>query len=433
MEKLVREVIVNHLCELKLLSVHQHGFVNQKSCATNLLETLDILTEALNRGFCAVLVLLDFAKAFDRVKHELLMIKLKSYGFSEEILNWCSSFLKDRKQRVVLGSSVANYVDVISGVPQGSVLGPLFFVLFINDMPELVDHFCKLFADDSKLIAIIRNSVDQKVLQTDLDKLVDWSVKWKLGFNEDKCKVMNIGNSAIGKTVLSMKSSSGEIKELKETFVERDLGIMVNHKLNWKDQVDNAVQRAQNALVMLKRTFKHWNAKMFVKLYKAYVRPHLEYCAVAWSPFRKRDVFRLEQVQRRATKLVPKIRHMNYETRLANLELPTLEDRRRRGDLIQQFKFVKKVNTVNWFYGTLSGNGRDPVRPGTRAFNRSHQYQMNSQFTRIDRRVHFFTNRVVNDWNELTSNVVSAETVNMFKNRLDKFRKSKKVTVIASP
>ena len=113
---------------------------------------------------------------------------------------------------------------------------------------------------------------------------------------------------------------------------------------------------------------------------------------------------------------------MNYETRLANLELPTLEDRRRRGDLIQQFKFVKKVNTVNWFYGTLSGNGRDPVRPGTRAFNRSHQYQMNSQFTRIDRRVHFFTNRVVNDWNELTSNVVSTETVNMFKNRLNKFQ-----------
>ena len=129
-------------------------------------------------------------------------------------------FLSDRKQRVVLGSSIAKYVDVISGVPQGSVLGPLFFVLFINDMPELVDHFCKLFADDSKLIAIIGNSVDQAVLQSDLDKLVDWSVKWKLGFNEDKCKVMNIGNSAIGKTVLSMKSSSGEIKELNETLVE---------------------------------------------------------------------------------------------------------------------------------------------------------------------------------------------------------------------
>ena len=202
------------------------------------------------------------------------------------------------------------------------------------------------------------------------------------------------------------------------------LGIMLNHKLNWKDQVDNAVQRAQFALVMLKRTFKHWNAKMFVRLYKAYVRPHLEYCVVAWSPFRKRDVFRLEQVQRRATKLVPKLRNMNYESRLANLELPTLEERRRRGDLIQQFKFAKKVNTINWFYGNLSGDGRDAPKPSTRSFSRSHQYQMNSQFTRMDRRAHFFTNRVVNDWNDLTSNVVSAETVNGFKNRLDKYRKS---------
>ena len=147
---------------------------------------------------------------------------------------------------------------------------------------------------------------------------------------------MNIGNSTIGKTELSIKSSTVEIKELNETLVEGDLGIMLNHKLNWKDQVDNAVQRAQCALVMLKRTFKHWNAKMFVRLYKAYVRPHLEFCVVAWSPFRKRDVFRLEQVQRRATKLVPKLRNMNYESRLANLELPTLEVRRRKGDLIRK-------------------------------------------------------------------------------------------------
>ena len=101
-----------------------------------------------------------------------------------------------------------------------------------------------------------------------------------LGFNEDKCKVMNIGNTALGKTVLSMKSSFGVTMVLNENFVERDLGVMLNHKLNWKDQVDHAVQRAQNALVMLKRTFKHWNARIFAKLYKAYVRPHLECRAV---------------------------------------------------------------------------------------------------------------------------------------------------------
>jgi hypothetical protein len=433
MEKLVRSVIVNHLCENKLLSIHQHGFVNRKSCATNLLETLDIITEALNRGFSAVLVLLDFSKAFDRVLHELLLIKLESYGLNDDLLKWCKSFLTGRKQRVVLGDSVADYVDVISGVPQGSVLGLLFFVLFINDMPELVEHFCKLFADDSKLIAIIRNSFDQKVLQSDLDKLVEWSVKWKLSFNEDKCKIMNIGCSPLGKTFLSMRTCTGEVKTLTESSVERDLGIMINHKLNWKDQVDHAVQKAQNALGLLKRTFKHWDAEMFVKLFTVYVRPHLEYCNVVWSPYRKREIFRLEQVQRRATKLVPQIKFMNYESRLANLGLPTLEWRRQRGDLIQQFKFVKGINRVNWFYGNVSGVDVESVRPSTRSSSNLHHHQMSSQFTRIDRRANFFTNRVVNEWNDLDRSVVSAETVNGFKNRLDNYRKSMQVTVNVSP
>ena len=172
---------------------------------------------------------------------------------------------------------------------------------------------------------------------------------------------------------------------------------------------------------------------MFVKLFTVYVRPHLEYCNVVWSPYRKREIFRLEQVQRRATKLVPQIKYMNYESRLANLGLPTLECRRRRGDLIQQFKFVKGINRVNWFYGSVSGVELDPARPLTRSSsNLHHHHQMSSQFTKIDRRANFFTNRVVSEWNDLDSNVVSAETVNGFKNRLDKYSKSMQVSVNVS-
>ena len=196
----------------------------------------------------AVLVLLDFAKAFDRVLHEILLHKLAGYGFTGELLSWCRGFLCGRKQRVVIGDDVADWTDVVSGVPQGSVLGPLFFVIFINDLPELVENFCKLFADDSKLIGIIRKSEDKLTVQSDLDKLVDWSRVWKLGFNEDKCKIMNIGNTgSIGKTTVVMKTAKGEVREMQETMVERDLGIMINHKLDWKDQVEHAVQKAQSA------------------------------------------------------------------------------------------------------------------------------------------------------------------------------------------
>ena len=201
--------MVFHLSQNNLLTISQHGFVNRKSCTTNLLETLDILTEALNRGFSAVLVFLDFAKAFYRVLHELLLIKLEGYGFTGKLLEWCRSFLVGRKQRVVMDNNTAEWVDLISGVPQGSVLGPFFFVVFINDMPALVKNFCKLFADDSKLIGVIRNNMDKLALQDDLDLLVDWSRNWKLSFNEDKCKLTNIGKTALGAISLSMKSANG--------------------------------------------------------------------------------------------------------------------------------------------------------------------------------------------------------------------------------
>ena len=109
-------------------------------------------------------------------------------------------------------------------------------------MPELVKNLCKLFADDSKLIGVMRNNMDKLMMQDDLDLLVDWSRNSKLSFTEDKCRVMNIGRTALGVTNLFMKSASGDVVELKETTCERDLGIMLNNKLNWKDQVDHAVQ-----------------------------------------------------------------------------------------------------------------------------------------------------------------------------------------------
>ena len=170
-------------------------------------------------------------------------------------------------------------------------------------MPELVKHFCKLFADDTKLISINKNSNDQKSLQDDVDILVDWSRTWQMEFNEDKCKVMDIGSSRLGKTVITMERKSGERVILEETNSERDLGVYINSKLKWDDQVDQASLKATSVLGMLKRTFVHWNARLLVKLYTTYIRPHLEYCSSVWNPYRKKDIKKLEQVQRKATKL----------------------------------------------------------------------------------------------------------------------------------
>ena len=156
----------------KLIADEQHGFVLNKSCITNLLETFDTVSHALDSGNQVLIIFLDFAKAFDKVCHQSLLVKLKTYGFSVAIIKWIKDFLTDRKQRVVIGDNNSSWENVTSGVPQGSVLGPLLFVIFINDMPQVVKHILKLFADDSKLIGVIRNHADLDVLQEDQDSLV---------------------------------------------------------------------------------------------------------------------------------------------------------------------------------------------------------------------------------------------------------------------
>ena len=142
--------------------------------------------------------------------------------FRGKLLDWLKSFLTNRKQRVVCGDHESDWATVLSGVPQGSVLGLLLFLVFINDLPELVTHYCKLFADDTKLIGVVKNSLDQKILQEDIDKLVNWSKKWNMEFNEGKCKVMNIGGHKSIAPMLSMENSSGERVVLHETRREKD-------------------------------------------------------------------------------------------------------------------------------------------------------------------------------------------------------------------
>ena len=218
-------------------------------------------------------------------------------------------------------------------------------------MPSLTTHLCKLFADDSKLIGIIKNSQDKVILQNDLDLLNNWSQKWKLHFNVNKCKVMEVytnkpSSQLSSKNELTMCDTNNVRTALESLTSERDLGVILNRKLKWNDHIENAVLKANNALGMLRKSFKYWNCKSFKQLYVAFVRPHLEYCASVWNPHLKKDIVKLERVQRRATKLVPSIRELPYEERLSKTGLQSLEKRRVRGDLIQYFKMHRRYSLL---------------------------------------------------------------------------------------
>jgi hypothetical protein len=220
--------------------------------------------------------------------------------------------------------------------------------------------------------------------------------------------------------VFSMTIPGGGTHELEETISERDLGIILTNNLKWSDQIESSKAKAYSMLGTLKRTFKFWTVTSFRKLYIAFVRPHLEYCSSAWSPYLVKDIFALEQVQRHATKLVPYLRHLEYHDRLRALDLPSLKHRRRRGDLIQYFKIAKGINVVQFVKPISLAQSLSVEGPAANIRGNKHRVTK-QRVINCEQREHFFTNRLADDWSSLPESIVASTTVNSFKNQLDAF------------
>ena len=279
---------------------------------------------------------------------------------------------------------------------------------------------CKLFADDSKLIAIVRSTFDLKIVQEDIDQIVNWASSWHMKFNNGKCKYMHFGSTRPITMQFTMSSSGQSRHIIEQSTVERDLGVMVNSRMKCDDHIDKVVQTANGVLCSLKNAFKYWTTDNFKKLYSAFVRPHLEFCTAAWNPTQKKDIKRLEKVQRRATKLVPHLKNLNYKERLAAIGLTTLEERRVRGDIIQMYKINSKINQVRLHALVESSTTIDTALPSSNL--RRKRDRLTRQFCTVAPRENFFTNRVSALWNELPENVINAASVNVFKSKFDKFR-----------
>jgi hypothetical protein len=280
MEGLIRDQLVEHLDRNKLLNPSQHGFMRGRSCTTNLLEFLETVTEATDRGEPMDIVYLDFAKAFDKVPRERLLVKLRAHGVTGRFNRWIRSWLTDRQQRVIVNGMLSGWKEVLSGVPQGSVLGPILFAVFINDLDGAASAITILskFADDTKAGHVVCGPEEAATLQDCLEKLMKWSKDWGMEFNAEKCKVMHVGRSnprfqyTMGGVVLG------------ETEEEKDVGVTVHHSLKPSRQCMKAAQTARGVLGQVTRAFHFRDRHVFIQLYKQYVRPHLEFAAPAWSP-----------------------------------------------------------------------------------------------------------------------------------------------------
>ena len=404
LESLIRDKVMLHLTANGLLSDHQHGFRPKRSCSTNLVDVLDDWSRILECRSPLDVVYLDFRKAFDTVPHRRLLYKLQCYGIRGKLFAWIQSFLTARRQQVVVNGCTSGWIGVASGVPQGTVLGPILFLLYINDLPDVVDRPVRMFADDTKLFSRVASIHEVSQLQSDLEALALWSEMWLMPFNQDKCKVLHIGHSN-PTSQYSMGASP-----IGCTEVEKDLGVLVDTELKFRQQAAAVVAKATQLLSVIRRSFAQIDKYTLPLLYKSLVRPHLEFGNLAWGPFNRTDQKLIERVQRRATRLVTELRDLPYVDRLRSLRLPSLYYRRRRGDMIYLYQLFHR------------GVDADPAKLfnlATERTTRGHPFKVlkPTATSRVRRSV--LAVRAVNDWNSLPADVVCSPSVNSFKTRLD--------------
>ena len=415
MESVMRDAITAHLDRNKLIRHSQHGFIRGRSCTTNLLEFLEKATKAVDEGKSLDVIFLDFAKAFDKVPKERLLKKVHAHGIRGRVWTWISAWLTDRTQRVVLNGEFSTWIEVLSGVPQGSVLGPLLFLIFINDIDLVVEKIdmIKKFADDTKIGQVISTAEDRDKLQAALRDLSTWADTWGMAFNAKKCKVMHIGS----KNPRYKYEMEGE--ELAVTEEERDIGVTISSSLKPNAHCSKAARTAQAVLGQITRAFHYRDRHVFVRLYVQYVRPHLEFSTPAWAPWTEGDKNILEKVQRKAIGMVSGLAGRDYEARLKELGLQTLEERRHQADMCTVHKLMHGVGGVD--YGTWFDRASDSERVTRVAADILNVKVKNG---RLDLRKNFFSVRASTCWNAVPQELKRILPAHLFRRAYRRHRES---------
>ena len=342
MQHIIASNISKHLNKRNAIYELQHGFRGKRSCETLLIQLVEDLGRQLTLGKQTDLVhvLLDFSKAFDKVNHLKLLYKLACFGIKGNTLKWIQSFLIGRTQTVVLDGESSNEVPVTSGIPQGSVLGPLLFLLYINDLPENIQSQVRLFTDDTTVYSTVSGLQDSQVLQSDLDSLQCWERTWYMEFNPRKCQVLHITRTR--KPVMSRYFMQNW--ELESVDTAKYLGVNVSKDLGWNTHINKIAASANRTLGFVKRNEQSKNKDIRTLAYNSLVCPQVEYGSAVWSPYTKENKDKIEMVQRRAARWVSN----DYSTymcssvteMMSNLGWRSLENRLYDARLLMFYKIV---------------------------------------------------------------------------------------------
>ena len=407
MEHIIFHSIMDHVQHNNILIDNQHGFRSGFSCQTQLISLVEDISHAMDNGFQTDVILLDFNKAFDTVPHIRLLNKLKNCKIDNLIMTWIKSWLIQRTQSVVVDGTSSSPVSVLSGVPQGTVLGPLLFLLYINDIANRVSSSIRLFADDCILYRVIKCENDSIILQRDLDLLSQWATLWQMKFNVSKCVLIRCSRSL--DPFQYDYQLHNHILEVRDEHLY--LGVLLHESLSWSNHITRTAAKASQLFNFLRRNLSNCSPSVKATAYLTIVRPVLEYAASVWDPYQQNDILSLEKVQRRAARwaLSDYNRLSSVTDMLEILGWPSLESRRRIGRLQT---FYKGINN-------LSGLSIPPYfLPTQRSTRHHHTHHFIQPSTRSSYYQHAFFPRTIKDWNSLPVSVIESENIDTFTNYL---------------
>ena len=424
--------MITHLENQKILTHLNHGFRSGHSTETQLITTVNDLLTSFDQGTQIDLAILDFSKAFDTVPHDRLLQKLHKYGIRGPLHTWLTSFLTERHMQVVVEGCSSSETSVDSGVPQGTVLGPLLFLCHINDLPEAVKSQVRLFADDCLIYREIKTYDDHHTLQADLKCLEEWAEKWGMSFNATKCYTMTLGTGKLSSKFYLLNKTI-----LKTVPTNPYLGILFTDNLTWSNDISKSTKKANSSLGFLRRNLTHCPKNCKRNAYLALVRPILEYGAVVWDPHLQKDIDKLERVQRSAARFIAG----NYRTRtpgfvtkiLDHHQLPTLQQRREDLRLTLYFKIVKglvpAIPPQTILTPEYAGRRRKTTRSNDFVYQTSDKNTKNNKncFKVPDWKTaqyrFSFIPRTTISWNALPDSVVDHQTTEAFRGALASQRK----------
>jgi hypothetical protein len=403
--KVLERCIHHHVFNITkgLISEYQHGFCNQKSTNTQLLLFYDKIHNYMDKGIQTDVAFLDLSKAFDSVPHSLLLSKVLSFGFCGKLYSWLTNYLENRTQKVLVEGYHSRSQHVLSGVPQGSILGPLLFNFYINDMVSCNQEFCDtyLYADDSKLCKPIFSLDDCAQLQSCLDNIQTWSTVWGMNFNVNKCKIMSFTRAR--NPFSNQYTMNGKPIEYVTEFI--DLGVTVCNNLKWDKHITSMTKKANKRLGCIKRTLGV-NVNTAVKrcAYTSMVRPLIEFSSLIWSNCDKKCINVLESVQRRASKYILNEYTDDYKSRLLTCDILPLTYRREIMDCVFFYNCLHNLVDINVMRIVLTHTSNLRTRSDV-----SDNVTLMCHPCNTESYLSFYTNRIVKLWNQLPSNIRELE------------------------